>query len=402
MRSENSVQHLAIFPRSHIPALDGLRGWAILLVLLTHIAAPLRWSTPLLVISSYGWVGVDLFFALSGFLITGILIDSKPRTGYLKNFYARRILRIWPIYFLLLALVFLVTTHLGPAFQFPRSYYRWEYYVFYLQNLWLKDFGPAPLQMTWSLAVEEQFYLLWPLVVLVTSASRLKRILIGLVVVAPLLRLEVVLSGGDDFTLYTHTFCRLDGLVMGALLAVWTRSPSFSWEKLQRMGKAGLIAGTPLTVAAFYFIAAAGSHKLQRIGFALALWPLALAFTSCLALTLRGSERRGRFTFLSDNALFRRLGKISYGLYIFHPLIFLIFVNSGVYRWLVTWRHNGVADVVAAVFQLLLAYTVASLSWTFIETPILRLKRSFQSRAGEDSSVQSGAGPEIISATAGH
>src|SRR5438445_5854386 len=181
MRSENSVQHLAIFPRSHIPALDGLRGWAILLVLLTHIAAPLRWSTPLLVISSYGWVGVDLFFVLSGFLITGILIDSKPHTGYLKSFYVRRILRIWPIYFLLLAVVFLVTPYLGRAFEFPHSYYRWEYYVFYLQNVWLKDFGPAPLQMTWSLAVEERFYLLLPLVVLITSGATLKCILMGLV-----------------------------------------------------------------------------------------------------------------------------------------------------------------------------------------------------------------------------
>src|SRR6266478_9649041 len=99
--------------------------------------------------------------------------------------------------------------------------------------------------MTWSLAVEEQFYLLWPLVVLITSGATLKRILIGLVIAAPLLRLAVILSGGDDFILYTHTFCRLDGLVIGGLLAVWTRSPSFSGEKLQRMGRAGMAIAAP-------------------------------------------------------------------------------------------------------------------------------------------------------------
>src|SRR5437868_9243746 len=88
------------FPRTYLPALDGLRGWAVLVVILGHLASGFRWNS-LAMLAQYGGIGVDLFFVLSGFLITGILLDAKGRAGYLPNFYARRVLRIWPIYFLL-------------------------------------------------------------------------------------------------------------------------------------------------------------------------------------------------------------------------------------------------------------------------------------------------------------
>jgi peptidoglycan/LPS O-acetylase OafA/YrhL len=390
----------AVFPRSHIPALDGLRGWAILLVLFAHLASPFRWSGLPLTASRFGWVGVDLFFVLSGFLITGILLDSKSGSGYLKNFYARRILRIWPIYFLLLAVVFLITPHWGAAFQFPHSVYRWQYYIFYLQNLWLSDYGPPAFRITWSLAVEEQFYLVWPLLVLITSQHRLKQILIALAIAAPLLRIGVVLGGGSDFTLYAHTFCRLDGLIFGSLLALWTRSQTFSWERLRRFGKLGLAFGAPATVLAFYF-SAGYLPPASRIGFSIALWFLAITFVSCLALTLFGSQYPARVTrLLADNAVLRRIGKISYGLYIYHYLLFLMFQDSRWYRAMVLWQHNVLAEVVAAMVELLIAYTVAEISWRFIETPILKLKRHFETRV-EPAASSPLAAVATQSATAG-
>ena len=389
----------AIFPRSHIPALDGLRGWAVLFVLFAHVASPFRWSGLPLTASHYGFIGVDLFFVLSGFLITGILLDTKTSSAYLKNFYARRVLRIWPIYFLLLALVFLITPYWGRAFQFPHSAYRWQYYAFYLQNLWLSDFGPPALRMTWSLAVEEQFYLVWPLVILITTPGRLKKILIALAIACPLLRIGLVLADGSEFFLYAHTLFRLDGLVFGSLLATWTRSQTFDWEKLGRFGRIGAALGLPATVLAFY-VSSAGNQKSARIAFSIALWFLALAFVSWLALTLFASQRPGRLAVLTDNALLRRIGKISYGLYIYHCLVFLIFQDSGFYRMLVLWPHNTLAQIISTVIQLLLAYAIAELSWRFIETPILRLKRYFEPASDELKGIAPAATRVARSATA--
>jgi peptidoglycan/LPS O-acetylase OafA/YrhL len=389
------------FPRSHIPALDGLRGWAILLVLLTHLAPAWGWPTSLAHLASFGWIGVDLFFVLSGFLITGILLDSKGLPGYLKNFYARRILRIWPIYFLLLALVFLVMPHIGAAFQFPRSVYRWEYYVFYLQNILLYDFGPDPLRVTWSLAVEEQFYLVWPLLVLVTPPAALKKILVTLAVLSPMMRIALVLGGGSEFALYTHTFFRLDGLVLGSLLAIWTRSGAFAWEMLGQFGKRTLAASLPLTIAVAWAMEAAGNRRQALLGFSFLLWVLAITFTACLALTLRNSQAPRSFSVV-DNAVFRRLGKVSYGLYIYHSLVFLLFRTSGINRELLRWKHNGFGIAIAALLQLLLAYALAELSWRVVESPILRLKRHFARAAAEEGGPDRFTTPLAGSAAAGN
>ena len=127
---------------------------------------------------------------------------------------------------------------------------------------------------------------------------------------------------------------------------------------------------------------------------------MALAFVSWLALTLFASQRPGRLAVLTDNALLRRIGKISYGLYIYHCLVFLIFQDSGFYRMLVLWPHNTLAQIISTVIQLLLAYAIAELSWRFIETPILRLKRYFEPAADELKSIAPAAARVARSATA--
>jgi peptidoglycan/LPS O-acetylase OafA/YrhL len=157
--------------RSHIPELDGLRGIAILMVVVFHALAfiPHAMTGWIPNLASYGFAGVDLFFVLSGFLITGILLSAKGHPGYFRNFYAKRALRIWPLYYLLLLVAFglvpllIIRTHVYMnelALLQSRSIL---VYVLLLQNIWYSGkIGPITLAMTWSLAIEEQFYVVWP------------------------------------------------------------------------------------------------------------------------------------------------------------------------------------------------------------------------------------------------
>src|SRR6476620_6746086 len=168
--------------QQRIPQLDSLRGIAILMVLVGHIQK----NVPGIVgpWAHHGFSGVDLFFVLSGFLITGILLRAKTRPDYFKNFYTRRALRIWPLYYAVLILLLLPNslTHLNLASP------RWSY-LLYIQNLF-PGFPAAsgPLYITWSLAIEEQFYLIWPPIVLLLNRQWLARLAISLVILSPVLR----------------------------------------------------------------------------------------------------------------------------------------------------------------------------------------------------------------------
>src|SRR5271163_421935 len=208
--------------------LDALRGLAVLLVLLHNTdrypSLHLQW------ISSNGWMGVDLFFVLSGLLITGILLDTKRSEGYFTNFYARRCLRIWPLYYSALLFMFVIVPLLHPSEGqnvFGARSSPWWAYPLFLQNFLV----PVPtnstglLGVTWSLAVEEQFYLVWPLVVRFCTEAQLRKIAIAVVCLSPVLRFYLSLH---QVNIYSNTFCRLDGLMAGALLAILIRSVSFS------------------------------------------------------------------------------------------------------------------------------------------------------------------------------
>src|SRR5205823_4965141 len=161
-----------------------------------------------------GWMGVDLFFVLSGFLITGILLDSTPSDRYVTNFYARRCLRIWPLYYALLVFMFVIVPRLRPSDAhavFDKSSPWWAYPLF-LQNVLLPSPTNAagPLAVTWSLAIEEQFYLVWPWVVRYASRAQIRRLALLVIGLSPALRLALSAYGVN---LYTNVFCRLDGLM---------------------------------------------------------------------------------------------------------------------------------------------------------------------------------------------
>jgi peptidoglycan/LPS O-acetylase OafA/YrhL len=210
-----------------IPQLDAVRGLAVLLVLLHNTD---RYpALHLHLISDNGWMGVDLFFVLSGLLITGILLDSKQADGYFRNFYARRCLRIWPLYYALLLFMFVIVPLLRPSeghavFE-ARSSPWWAFPIF-LQNFLvpIPTMATGALGVTWSLAVEEQFYLVWPLVVRFCTESQLRKIAIAVICISPVLRFYL---SQHQVVIYSNTFCRLDGLMAGALLAIVIRSASF-------------------------------------------------------------------------------------------------------------------------------------------------------------------------------
>jgi peptidoglycan/LPS O-acetylase OafA/YrhL len=223
-----------------IPALDGLRGVAIISVIVCHVnhrfggayaTGPV--DGPLAMLFGWGWIGVDLFFVLSGFLITGILYDAKGSDGYFRNFYARRTLRIMPLYFGFLLLIVVMNRMHSPAFPWvPLDDLLWL--VSYTYNVraaftesWIGNFHHF-----WSLAIEEHFYLIWLLFVCIFSRRLLMKLCLAVAAASFLLRLIVVLSGARPLIGFFFTPCRLDGLLAGALVALAWRDPA-DWARLR-------------------------------------------------------------------------------------------------------------------------------------------------------------------------
>jgi len=339
-----------------IPELDGVRGIAILAVMVHNLGAFSVW--PFSDLTTYGWMGVDLFFVLSGFLITGILLDTKQSAPYFKNFYARRCLRIWPLYYALLLSVFfvvpLVRPHEAPVI-FETASPSWSYFLF-LQNFLVATptgaFGP--LGVTWSLAVEELFYLFWPMFVRFLSASQLQRIAWAVIVLSPPLRW---LLSRHNVLIYSNPFCRLDGLMAGALLALFVRDTRIPNKNIWFTRNAWWI-----------FIGAAAaavlSEHLAARWFTLSMSITGSAAFVYLALYSRASWLRNLLT----NRFLTFTGVVSYGLYLLHkyPHDLMKAVN-------INLPPTAAFLVVSGC-----AYLLAVLSWNFLEMPFLKLKVLFE------------------------
>ncbi len=216
----------------HVKALDGVRGLAVLMVILYHMEylAPRSslWAKALLAPLRIGWAGVDLFFVLSGFLITGILLDTRESPNYFRSFYARRALRIFPLYYLVLSGI-LVLAHFTSTLNYvlPVSHDRFFYFV-YLNNWWpfLRDTWHGNiLGHFWSLAVEEQFYLLWSLCVFAIARRHIRLAALCGIAGALVIRCALFLHGGTTRDVIENTFSRMDALLVGRLpRLVGTRS----------------------------------------------------------------------------------------------------------------------------------------------------------------------------------
>src|SRR5262249_7856054 len=216
--------------------------------------------------AGFGWMGVDLFFVLSGFLITGILLNARPQPHYFRNFYVRRVLRIFPLYYgVLLALFVVAPLIFSAAGLWPRvtqmlGKYASDYEVIRANQAWLwlyaVNLGSGVewsfLAGFWSLAVEEHFYLVWPFVVWWLRSPRLIAACVGCAVLALVIRVVLWRAGwaGELRFLYEFTLCRMDGLALGALLAVLSRSER-AWAWLSRYAGWVALASAGLLIAAF-------------------------------------------------------------------------------------------------------------------------------------------------------
>ncbi len=353
-----------IHKSKHIPALDGLRGLAVLAVMFHHLVPNFQ-SLRLAKVADFGWIGVDLFFVLSGFLITGILVDSKDQSNYFRGFYWRRVLRIWPLYYSLVLLVYLIGPHLRLAANWNIGAYSPWIYIFFLQNVLIPDWGIYPLTPTWSLAIEEQFYLIWPLAARYLSTRILRSLLIAVLVLSPVARGLAVHFGTSWHFVYTLPWLRLDGLAIGGLIAIVLRERTFQEHKWKSYAK------LVLTVSGVGAALTLWRHALPLSGLE-SIWIyswLALTFGAILFLTVVGKPLA-----VLEGRWLRYVGEISYGLYLLHTPAFA-FVN-------VVGRHihasGRIVDFVIIVMKLLLVMILASVSWFAMERPILRLKKYFQ------------------------
>jgi peptidoglycan/LPS O-acetylase OafA/YrhL len=374
----------------HIKALDGVRGLAFLMVYIQHFTGGNH--IHLRAIEAFrgvGWTGVDMFFCLSGFLITGILYDTRQDPRYFKNFYGRRALRIFPLYYLCLLLIFLST---------PLLHLQWHLCSNFLNALMphVDTFSFQPwidLGHFWSLAVEEQFYIIWPLAVLLCATRRrIIQLCVSLIVASVLLRLTFVMlywhvlpadavyanhvfqstlgSMPPPFFyrtfLYRITFFRFDALAMGGILAMLLRGDQMQqWVRRLRFAAAPVLLATAFTLYCSFHLETAWTAVL---GYTV----LAMLFAIVIVGAIHFKSLRG---FFQANFLMS-IGKYSYAMYLFHqlarPAMPLL-----IHRIAPAVGSVALAAVICSFGWFACLYLLARMSFALFESRFLKLKSHF-------------------------
>lgn len=391
-RAPQSISPVSV--RGALPALtqlDGIRGVAILLVLIEHSWIP-TWNYPnpsvvdkgLSFVYLGGWTGVDLFFVLSGYLITGILWESRGRSDYFKNFYFRRILRIFPLYYGVLFLYFMVGPHLPTPSDLGDAGREQAWYWTYLSNISMArhgQFAPSALGVSWSLAIEEQFYLVWPPVVLLLGRKRLIQLCVFLIGAAFVWRLALVRMNLNPQSIYVLLPTQMDGLAAGALIALlpqWQRLDSVLRRLVPAVGLAGLgvfvIIGVHAAASTYAFFE--GDPLMQTIGYS----SIVAAFACILIGSIASGPSSPALAILNSRVL-RTLGKYSYGIYLLHRPV-LSFLAITILPGLVAISQARLGAIAPGQIAYSLIFVgssvaVAWVSWTYYERPFLYLKRFF-------------------------
>lgn len=368
-----------------IPELDGLRGVAIGMVVFYHyvgsaiVARPPEllgylWATTRLL-----WSGVDLFFVLSGFLISGILLDARNSPNYFATFYIRRFCRILPVYFLFISLVGIAYYFVYGPIGAPLNWVfagrlPWYSYLSFTQNLWmakLNTLGSAILSITWSLGVEEQFYLALPAVIRFVRRSALPYVFIAGIAIAPIVRLFIGYRfQANLYGTYVLLPSRMDSLFLGALCAYYLREPGvWSWlvERCDTMWMVFF-----MLLAGMAVLGLTGDRRtvlMVSVGYT---W-IALFYATVLILALTDFRN-----FLSRAMRWRwlmGLGAIAYTVYLFHFGIYCFCV------WLLTghgWLLASRKDFGVALLAVAITIAFGKLSWRYFERPIMRWGHTWQ------------------------
>jgi peptidoglycan/LPS O-acetylase OafA/YrhL len=369
-----------------MPALDGLRGLAALVMVLYHLFVA-GWSDSpsihlLQKFTTAGWVGVDLFFVLSGFLITCILLNSLDSPTFFKTFYARRALRVFPLYYLA---VFFAVAFPG-LLALHWSGLQWVYLAnlqnnlgFFISAAWFQANPPdlAAIQHLWTLALEQQFYLVWPVIIYLFGAQKSRSTLLvaSLIACAAALALRVVLyyHGAPVPVLANSTPCRFDSLLYGACLAL-ALNGGLAPQHRERLHR--LAAPLCLTTLAAILVLGFTRHTFANenaavctVGFTL----LDIFFAALILLAIQPDSATSRV--FSVQGL-RTIGMYSFGLYVYHEFLREWF-SAPLRAWLDATHSKLFGVLTTAAILLALSFAVAVLSYHLFEEPFLRLKRYF-------------------------
>ena len=373
-----------------VKELDSLRGISIILVIAFHsfgrvdfFIRPgarffdiLHFIKPL---TTIGWVGVDIFFVLSGFLITSILLKTKNEKNYFKNFYTRRALRIFPLYFVFLVVILLLIPIIDPEYK-TEIHRSLPILLLYQQN-WLVLFDKIPLTpylgVTWSLAIEEQFYLVWPAIVFFTRKETLIKISVGIIVFSILARILGILLGSDHEWMaeffYYNTFTRFEQLVFGGLLAVAFTFPV--WRERLRLMSAPIFV---IALAGFIAVCIPAYPKMvpfdPNTPLVLGGETLAAIFSTALIAMLLIYPERSAIRKLFQSNVLNFWGKYSYSAYLLHmPVILLLFEPL---------MQTGIKGTKMYVAYIILVYGLTALgsllTWNLLEKHMLNLKKYFE------------------------
>lgn len=369
----------------YIRSLDGVRALAILLVMAFH-ANLIR----------FGWMGVQLFFVLSGFLITRILWEDKfrnePLSSKWKRFLLRRSLRIFPLYFLYLigiGLVYLVLSF--PSYYPTYAPYLFTYTVNYTR-LFPEWQGNPLFTHLWSLSIEEQFYLFFPLLVYLLPGRWLKIILVALILLTPLTR-YFLFQYFDARTssyvaadaVYWHTLSHLDAFFLGGLIPVFSLHKNWKRTGLLLAGSillavvCGLIYYYAANTPGPWWISLGFDHaQVESLAYVWQYTVLDLVFFSLVLFLAARNNRQGRgFVRLLEHPVLVRIGQVSYGMYIFHWLV-LVYIIDRLVPGTTSWSR-----VLLFLPYVLLVYLIAELSFTFFESHFMKMKKKLGGRKAD-------------------
>ena len=379
----------------YMPSLDGLRGLAIVWVIAHQLnffdfAHGGIWAGRVNHLLEMGWIGVQLFFVLSGFLISGILLDTCQAKHAYRDFMLRRALRIFPLYFLMLLLVYVVwpamaSTPPSQAVTLIREDAPTQIWLWTFMANWTSVLPQHSriFPHFWSLAVEEQFYWLWPALALPLAPRQLLRASLLVMALSLLLRLWMSANGAPSGALYTFTWCRMDALAAGAAIACGFRVPD--WQARIERHRVGVI-GLAWAILLVGFVSTHGyaqnAARTQTWGYSVLSMGLALWLAGLVAQDLRHTTTGPRLQGGLRARWIRSIGKYSYAMYILHMPLH-VFIGE---RLRNSMHLNESAIWVNACYSLpmiVVLYVLARLSWLVIEHPFLRLKSRLAPRAAE-------------------